>query len=87
MFRPRPKHLGAVWAESAAMTIEALRTVQIKFAARGAAFLRDALHRLGEWHQTARTRRQLAILDDRALRDIGLTPAHREAECRKPFWL
>jgi uncharacterized protein YjiS (DUF1127 family) len=36
--------------------------------------------------ETARQRRALARLDDRALRDIGLTRADVEAETAKPFW-
>jgi len=33
-----------------------------------------------------RTRRALAALDDRALRDVGLTRAQADAEARRPFW-
>jgi len=33
-----------------------------------------------------RTRRALALLDDRALRDVGLTRAQADAEVRRPFW-
>lgn len=33
-----------------------------------------------------RQRRQLARLDDRALKDIGVTRAEVEAELRRPVW-
>ena len=33
-----------------------------------------------------RERRQLAELDDRLLRDIGLDPAAAAAESERPFW-
>jgi uncharacterized protein YjiS (DUF1127 family) len=87
MLRSRPKHRARARDDSGAMTIEALRTVQIKFVASFTAFLRDVVHRLRDGHQNARTRRQLAALDGRELRDIGVTEAHRQAECRKSFWL
>jgi uncharacterized protein YjiS (DUF1127 family) len=87
MFRSRPKHWTRARDDDGAMTIEALRTVQIKFVTGFATFLREIVRRLGECHQNARTRRQLAELDGRELRDIGLTEAHRQAECRKSFWL
>ncbi|MCI4665445.1 MAG: DUF1127 domain-containing protein [Neomegalonema sp.] len=41
---------------------------------------------LALWAQRRRTRRALAQLDERALRDVGLTRAEAMAEARKPFW-
>jgi uncharacterized protein YjiS (DUF1127 family) len=38
------------------------------------------------WRQRRRTRQHFATLDDRALADVGLTPAHQRSECAKPFW-
>ncbi len=38
------------------------------------------------WRQRARTRRQLALLDDRQLSDIGITTSERLEEVDKPFW-
>lgn len=34
----------------------------------------------------ARSRRQLATLDAKALADLGLTEADVAAECARPFW-
>ena len=34
----------------------------------------------------AQQRRALLSLDDRMLKDIGLTRADVDGECRKPFW-
>jgi uncharacterized protein YjiS (DUF1127 family) len=39
-----------------------------------------------EWHRRSRDRAQLAMLDDRMLRDIGVTRADVWNECNKPFW-
>ncbi|WP_119462796.1 DUF1127 domain-containing protein [Rhodospirillaceae bacterium SYSU D60014] len=44
------------------------------------------LHTLVEWQERARRRRSLAHMDDRLLRDIGLTRSMIEAEASKPFW-
>lgn len=38
-----------------------------------------------EWRRRARSRRELALLSDVELRDMGY-PAHFEAEKAKPFW-
>jgi uncharacterized protein YjiS (DUF1127 family) len=38
------------------------------------------------WHRRARERADLAHLDMRMLRDIGVTPSEAERECDKPFW-
>ena len=40
----------------------------------------------GEWHRRGRERAQLAALDDRMLKDIGLTHGDREFLANKPFW-
>jgi uncharacterized protein YjiS (DUF1127 family) len=41
---------------------------------------------LSEWRRRARGRAELAALDDRMLRDIGLSPADAEFLANKPFW-
>ncbi|MBM3599115.1 MAG: DUF1127 domain-containing protein [Alphaproteobacteria bacterium] len=38
------------------------------------------------WQERAVGRRQLAEMDDRMLRDIGLTRDDIAMECEKPFW-
>jgi uncharacterized protein YjiS (DUF1127 family) len=38
------------------------------------------------WSERARQRRTLAALDDRMLKDIGLTRADVAVESDKPFW-
>jgi uncharacterized protein YjiS (DUF1127 family) len=38
------------------------------------------------WRERARQRRQLRSLNDRMLRDIGITRADVLAESSKPFW-
>lgn len=38
------------------------------------------------WLERRRSRRTLAQLDERLLRDIGLTPSEAIAESAMPFW-
>ena len=40
-----------------------------------------------EWQERARQRYRLAELDDRMLKDIGLTRADVNREVEKPFWM
>ena len=39
-----------------------------------------------DWQDRARQRRQMAMMDDHLLRDIGLSRADLECEYAKPFW-
>jgi uncharacterized protein YjiS (DUF1127 family) len=41
---------------------------------------------LCEWRRRSRDRAQLAMLDERMLRDIGLSRSDVLAETDKPFW-
>ena len=41
---------------------------------------------LREWRRRSRERAQLASLDDRMLRDIGISRGDMLAEINKPFW-
>jgi uncharacterized protein YjiS (DUF1127 family) len=58
--------------------------------ARPAASWRDTapatLRLVALWRERARQRRALASLDDRMLRDVGITRYDAEHECSKPFW-
>jgi uncharacterized protein YjiS (DUF1127 family) len=38
------------------------------------------------WADRSRERRQLQELDDRLLKDIGISRGDVERECAKPFW-
>ena len=46
-----------------------------------------ALTRVFAWMERARSRRQLAELDDRMLADIGIDRATAHVESERPFWL
>ena len=41
---------------------------------------------ISTWRERARMRRQLLLLDDRLLRDIGITRLEARSEAEKPFW-
>ena len=45
-----------------------------------------ALANFREWHRRAHDRAELARLDDRMLKDIGLTRDDAEFLSNKPFW-
>ena len=45
-----------------------------------------AFDTLAAWHERMRQRRRLGELDDRLLKDIGLTRADVAIETSKPFW-
>lgn len=42
--------------------------------------------RLKRWQELARERRQLAMLGDEALKDLGLSRADVLRESERPFW-
>ncbi len=50
----------------------------------------SALRRFARWcllcHARAAQRRHLAELDERMLKDVGLTPAEAAREFAKPWW-
>ena len=41
---------------------------------------------LATWRRRARERQELAGLDQRTLRDLGLSPGDIQFEASKPFW-
>jgi uncharacterized protein YjiS (DUF1127 family) len=43
--------------------------------------------RLAEWWHFARSRYELEGLDDRCLRDIGMSRCTADFEASKPFWM
>ena len=45
-----------------------------------------AFSTLSEWRRRSRDRAELAALDDRALRDIGVSRVDVWREINKPFW-
>ncbi|MBS7661102.1 DUF1127 domain-containing protein [Pseudomonas lalucatii] len=45
-----------------------------------------AWQQLGRWRQLARQRRQLATLNEEALKDLGLSRADVLQESERPFW-
>jgi uncharacterized protein YjiS (DUF1127 family) len=49
-------------------------------------FLRRVRAALREWRRRKNGRLELARLDERMLRDIGLTRSDAEYEINKPFW-
>jgi uncharacterized protein YjiS (DUF1127 family) len=51
-----------------------------------ASHLRRALALLDTWRQRLRDRQALALMDERSLRDLGLTRYDVFCEARKPFW-
>lgn len=57
---------------------------------RRAASLRAALRRFARWcllcHARAAQRRRLAEIDERMLKDVGITPAEAARESAKPWW-
>jgi uncharacterized protein YjiS (DUF1127 family) len=38
------------------------------------------------WHERTKTRRQLAMMDDHLLKDIGISRPQAWSEADKPFW-
>ena len=44
------------------------------------------LNRLAEWQERAEQRNNLAGMDDRMLKDIGVSPVDAARESSKPFW-
>ena len=42
--------------------------------------------RLLRWHELSRQRRALLALNERMLKDIGITRGEAEREARRPFW-
>lgn len=46
----------------------------------------DVIRMAMDWNQRQRQRRHLAAMDDRMLKDIGVSAADAAREVGKPFW-
>ena len=44
-------------------------------------------HSFAQWRQQARSRAELAMLNDRVLQDIGMSRCTANFEASKPFWM
>jgi uncharacterized protein YjiS (DUF1127 family) len=53
---------------------------------RSAGLIGRAIEAVRVWRARRRGRRELALLDDRSLRDISMTRVDVIRECRKRFW-
>jgi len=50
-------------------------------------FIERLISKIVIWNERARSRRQLATLDRRLLKDIGMTEQNVYDEVNKPFWV
>jgi uncharacterized protein YjiS (DUF1127 family) len=74
--RPGPLEAAAAWISAG--LVHAARLID-----RGVVRLLDVLY---EWRARAAERHVMRTLDDRMLRDVGLSRADLERELHKPFW-
>ena len=90
--RPRSVTLfsaAGAWATpfGGGLTSRSLREPWLARAIRGVnAALEHTVDALLTWHERGKMRRQLLTLDDRLLRDIGITRLDAQNEADKPFW-
>lgn len=66
--------------------VEMVRSERQALAEGGLAWWRRAWQKVRRWRQLARQRRQLAMLSDATLKDIGLSRADIWTESHRPFW-
>lgn len=68
----------------------AARPLLAPWLSRGFLSLRAAVQQAADaiatWRERARMRHQLLLLDDRLLRDIGISRLQARSEAEKPFW-
>jgi uncharacterized protein YjiS (DUF1127 family) len=62
------------------------RRLEASGAAASPRFFSQLVGHLVTWRQRARSRHLLRRLDDRMLRDVGLSRSDVERECAKHFW-
>jgi uncharacterized protein YjiS (DUF1127 family) len=77
-------HMRTVSLETATIAPQKVRRRAGRLSARQA--LSWIFARLRAWRQRSRGRAELARLDERMLRDIGITPGDVWEEINKPFW-
>jgi uncharacterized protein YjiS (DUF1127 family) len=59
----------------------------VRFGApRGTQLLRSVLARLSEWRRRSEQRATLASMNDRMLKDVGISRGDAVREASKPFW-
>ena len=71
--------LGSVALEAAGRSLGALRLAGTTLVSAVVVVL--------DWQRRAQERHMLMSLDQRMLRDIGVSPGDAEREARKPFWI
>lgn len=64
----------------------ARKALPLRVTSRLAAWTRRAIELVLVWHEVARQRRALLELDERLLKDIGISRADAEREAIRPFW-
>jgi uncharacterized protein YjiS (DUF1127 family) len=68
-------------------TIDAARNaIAFQLARRLQAITIVACARVLRWHELSRQRRALLALNERMLKDIGISRGEAEREARRPFW-
>lgn len=73
-------------ATGAARAAPGPRRIIAAIAGAPAAAFGHAMAVLRTWDQRARTRRRLADMDERLLRDMGIARTDARREAAKPFW-
>jgi uncharacterized protein YjiS (DUF1127 family) len=66
-----------------------MKTISLHLTVQGHRGLRwsDVKRQVAEWWNLARSRYDLESLDDRCLRDIGMSRCTADFESAKPFWM
>jgi uncharacterized protein YjiS (DUF1127 family) len=62
------------------------RPVQEPWLRQASQTIERAVDAILTWRERVRMRRQLLSLDDRLLKDIGITRLQAQSEAEKPFW-
>jgi uncharacterized protein YjiS (DUF1127 family) len=66
--------------------IAVLRVGMRQIGGKAARLIMAMLHLIEAWRARSSQRRRLSALDDRLLKDFGVSRCDAEAESRKPFW-